>query len=42
MKKKPYLRPTAHVVLLQVTHQLLAGSGQAGVQDYTDHTYYEE
>lgn len=39
MKRKDYVRPTAQVVELRVTNQLLAGSGNVENYDWND---YEE
>ena len=43
MKRKIYQKPTMKVVELQhQSHILTTSSGDAGVQDYTTHDYYEE
>lgn len=40
--KKKFEKPELQVVELQHKTHLLQASGQAGVQDYTNHDYYEE
>jgi len=42
MKKRTYEKPTTKVVQLQQTGMLMTSNGNAGVQDYTTHDYYEE
>jgi hypothetical protein len=42
MKRKDYEKPTMKVVKLQQTGMLMTSNGNAGVQDYTTHDYYEE
>ncbi len=42
MKRKDYEKPTMQVVKLQQQSIICTSPGQAGVQDYTTHDYYEE
>lgn len=41
-EKRKYEKPSTRVIELQHRTHLLQASGQAGVQDYTNHDYYEE